>query len=391
MMAIFIDFALEEAIFYPDLAYLLDRRRQTGSIGGSAFPRRVMTKIGSDDRANADQRRSALMLAAQAGDGAAYRMLLRECIPIIKAIARRRGLLADRIDDVVQDVLLTIHRVRQTYDPKRSFTAWLAVIAERRAIDLIRRTRRQAQREVYAPLAFESHADVVEDPSRNIAFADASGRVAHAVETLPARQREAVQYLVVEERSLADTAAMTRRSKGSLKVNLHRALRALRGRIESGGKTMETLSNNDSPHERLIQHLATDLAPVHRLYSPSVRALGWLVVVATTAIVLATYADLPAIGRRLAAAPDMWLAVVGSVATAVLAAFAAFRLCLPDTRARLGSSSAACGTFVGRSQWVRLSADVVCTRNPRSRSERGPRLPSFYRRTSQCPCRPCSL
>ena len=93
---------------------------------------------------------------------------------------------------------------------------------------------------------------------------------------------------------------------------------------------MEKLSNNNSPHERLIQHLATDLAPVRRLHSPSRRALGWLAMVAATAILLGIFADLPAIGHRLAAAPDMWLAVVGSVATAVLAGFAAFQLSMPD-------------------------------------------------------------
>jgi RNA polymerase sigma-70 factor (ECF subfamily) len=37
---------------------------------------------------------------------------------------------------------------------------------------------------------------------------------------------------VLEERSLADAAALTQRTKGSLKVNLHRALKALRGRME---------------------------------------------------------------------------------------------------------------------------------------------------------------
>jgi RNA polymerase sigma-70 factor (ECF subfamily) len=47
---------------------------------------------------------------------------------------------------------------------------------------------------------------------------------------LPIRQREAVQYLVLEEHSLADTSELTRRSKVSLKVNLHRALKALRAR-----------------------------------------------------------------------------------------------------------------------------------------------------------------
>jgi RNA polymerase sigma-70 factor (ECF subfamily) len=182
--------------------------------------------------AGVDRRRSALMAAAQAGDGVAYKALLRDCIPVIKSIARRRGVVADRIDDVVQDVLLTIHRARQTYDPSRSFTAWLSVIADRRAIDLLRRTRRQDVREVHAPLAFESHADQAADPAQELAHADATGTVARALASLPARQREAVQHLVLEERSLTDAAALTRRTKGSLKVNLHRALKALRGRMK---------------------------------------------------------------------------------------------------------------------------------------------------------------
>ena len=58
----------------------------------------------------------------------------------------------DYVEDVVQDVLLTIHRARRTYNPNRSFTAWLRTIAERRAIDLLRRIGRQQAREVSSPL-----------------------------------------------------------------------------------------------------------------------------------------------------------------------------------------------------------------------------------------------
>jgi RNA polymerase sigma-70 factor (ECF subfamily) len=182
----------------------------------------------------ADAQRSAWMAAAQAGDSTAYQQLLRDCIPIIKNIARRRGVPADRLDDVVQEVLLTIHGARQTYDPRRSFTAWMSVIAERRAIDLTRRTQRQHAREVHAPVEFESHADDAADPGQGIDRADASGTVTRALEGLPVRQREAVQHLLLEERSLDEAAALTRRSKGSLKVNLHRALKALRGRMQPG-------------------------------------------------------------------------------------------------------------------------------------------------------------
>src|ERR1035437_2614454 len=95
---------------------------------------------------------------------------------------------------------------------------------------------------------------------------------------------------------------------------------------------MNTSSNNGSVHERLIRDLATDLAPVRRLRPPSVRALAWLAVVVATAIVLSMIADLSALGHRLIAAPDMWLAVTGSALTAILAAIAAFQLSLPDAR-----------------------------------------------------------
>jgi RNA polymerase sigma factor (sigma-70 family) len=182
-----------------------------------------MNAIHTQD-AGADLRRSTWMEAAQAGDGVAYQALLRDCIPVIRSVARRRGVALDYVDDVVQDVLLTIHRARQTYDPSRSFTAWLSVIADRRAIDLLRRIRRHDLREVYAPLALEGHADQVADPG-GLIQADTTKTFTRAIASLPERQREAVQHLVLEERSLGDTATLTRRTTGSLKVNLHRARR----------------------------------------------------------------------------------------------------------------------------------------------------------------------
>ena len=228
-----IDICLCNDIFCVDSGSLLRRRPQGSSVFSFKITRQAMTKSVPDKSvAEVDQRWSALMIAAQAGDGTAYEELLRRCVPFIKNVARGRRIASDRIDDVVQDVLLTIHRARHTYDPGRSFTAWLRVITNRRAIDLIRRTRRQELREVHAPLAFESCADETADPARRIAQGDQTAIVSRAIQALPTRQREAVQYLVLEEYSLSDTAVLTGRSKVSLKVNLHRALKALRGRME---------------------------------------------------------------------------------------------------------------------------------------------------------------
>jgi len=225
------DLSLRPDLFCVAPASLAGHR--ASSVFKAEITARIMAKSILDQAvADIDQHWSALMTAAQAGDSAAYEELLRQCVPFIKNVARRRNVAGDRTDDVVQDVLLTIHRARHTYDPSRSFTAWLRVITARRAIDLVRRTLRQERREVHAPLAFENHADETADPARGIAHADEATAVSRVLEALPKKQREAVQYLVLEEHSLTDTAALTRRSKVSLKVNLHRALKALRGTLE---------------------------------------------------------------------------------------------------------------------------------------------------------------
>jgi RNA polymerase sigma factor (sigma-70 family) len=194
---------------------------------------RWMSEAEPQLRSADDLRRSAEMAAAQAGDRVAYEALLRDCVPLIKAVALRRGVTGDYVEDVVQDVLLTVHRARQTYDPNRSFTAWLRTIANRRAVDLLRRVGRQHAREVHAPLDFESFADERAGPAD--AGAAAGGLVNEALAHLPERQREAVRLLVLEEQSLSEAAVATRRSKGALKVNLHRALKALRGRFGGEG------------------------------------------------------------------------------------------------------------------------------------------------------------
>src|ERR1044071_337158 len=76
-------------------------------------------------RADTDRHWSQLMAKAQGGDRLAYDRLLREIVPYIRALAARQHRQADRIDEVVQDVLLTLHRVRHTYDPARPFRYWL--------------------------------------------------------------------------------------------------------------------------------------------------------------------------------------------------------------------------------------------------------------------------
>jgi hypothetical protein len=86
--------------------------------------------------------------------------------------------------------------------------------------------------------------------------------------------------------------------------------------------------SDNGAHERLIATLATGLEPVRPL-SPVRRALGWLLVVLVLAGALAHFSDLHGMMARLEAAPDMWLAALGSTLTAVLAIIATFMTSVP--------------------------------------------------------------
>ena len=177
--------------------------------------------------------RSHSAASAQAGDRAAYERLLRECIPVIHRVARRQGVQPSAIDDVVQEVLLTVHRARQTYDPARPFVAWLSTIAKRRAIDVLRRSSRHSRREIHAPVAYESYSVSYSNPAGGREHDDRTKVLNDAVAGLSSGQRQAVEHLALKEQSLAEASAATGRTEGALRVNLHRALKSLQARLIS--------------------------------------------------------------------------------------------------------------------------------------------------------------
>jgi RNA polymerase sigma-70 factor (ECF subfamily) len=175
-----------------------------------------------------------LMSAAQDGDKSAYRRVLAASVPLIRRTARRSGVPPSSVDDVVQEVLLSIHRMLATFDPSRSYGAWLGAIARRRCIDLLRSHGRRNLREIHEPDAYENHPDDL-DIEAGADRAREQERLGAAIRTLPEGQREAVQVLALSGRSLEEGAELTGRSKTALKVNFHRAIQGLRSRLAGTG------------------------------------------------------------------------------------------------------------------------------------------------------------
>jgi RNA polymerase sigma factor (sigma-70 family) len=171
---------------------------------------------------------TAWMRAAQEGDRAAYDRLLKTLATGLRpAIRRRRPFLqpAD-VEDIVQDILLSLHSVRSSYDPGRPFMPWLMAIVRNRMADAARRYARRAENEVdggefpetFSPVETkDTHGDLIDEEA-----------MALAIDALPAGQKTAIELLKVRGLSLREASTATGLSIAALKVAVHRAVHSLR-------------------------------------------------------------------------------------------------------------------------------------------------------------------
>jgi RNA polymerase sigma factor (sigma-70 family) len=204
----------------------------TSNIGALLYPAHLAASPARRNEGK-DHELCALMQRAQDGDRLAYASLLKEVVSIVKRVLQSRiGFLslADR-EDIVQDILLSLHAARATYDPERPFTPWLMTIIHNRTVDHARRYSRRSTNEVLVDELPVNISDGKPDHSGS-AYGD-SDALRQAVKGLPKGQRIAIELLKLREMSLKEAAQVSGMSIGALKVSVHRAIKSLRSSLNA--------------------------------------------------------------------------------------------------------------------------------------------------------------
>lgn len=160
------------------------------------------------------------MARAQAGDRAAYNQLLKAMVPAIRALVCKKIRDEGLVEDVIQETLLAIHRVRHTYDPQRPILPWVAAIASARAIDALRHRGRRQE--------VQDEEELQRQPASSAESSADTDILSGYLDNLPLRQREIVESVHLREQSLAQAAAETNQSLSAVKSLLHRAMVNLR-------------------------------------------------------------------------------------------------------------------------------------------------------------------
>ncbi len=165
----------------------------------------------------------SLMRRAQDGEAAAYADLLAGALKPIRAFLQRHYPGIRDAEDVVQESLITLHKIRHTYEPARPFIPWLFAIVRHRALDHLRKHGRIQSREVQEELLLnQAAAPVVDDLGESVEEAE------HLLSVLSEKERSVIHLMKIENNTVKDVAERLGLSESNVKVIASRGYEKLR-------------------------------------------------------------------------------------------------------------------------------------------------------------------
>lgn len=170
---------------------------------------------------------------AQNGDEKAYAAFLTETSIILRAyISRKIYQISDR-EDLIQEILLSIHKARHTYDCNRPVKPWIMAIATYRINDYLRAYYKKRENEI---IDYDSIANFFD---QNVTDSIISNELINTVNALPEKQRKIVHMMKIEGYSVKEVASAMNMSESAIKVSAHRAYKLLRKKLEKLDWTTE--------------------------------------------------------------------------------------------------------------------------------------------------------
>ena len=168
-----------------------------------------------------------LMQCALSGDQRAYAALLLATTRLLRPFLSKRLNAGCDVDDVLQEILISIHKARHTYDGKRPYKPWVYAIAKFRLHDYLR--AHYADHLRHAEDLSEIEHDLAETVTETtLSYESISGEVMR----LPTKQATILQLMHQEGYTAKEVAEKIGMKESAVKVAAHRAYKILRKKLE---------------------------------------------------------------------------------------------------------------------------------------------------------------
>src|SRR4051794_4353222 len=199
---------------------------------GAMAPTRGRTLAVTEPRNRKADPASALLDAAMdryaRGDDAAFEQVYDGLAPRLQSFLLRYTHDRARVEDVVQQTMLQIHRARGRFTLGGQVVPWAFAIARRLLID----QHRRGGREVLSPTGDDSLTQLlaaVDAPADDVAIAkEVATKLAAELARLPENQRVAFELIKQDGLSVAEAAQVLGTTVAAVKLRAHRAYEAMR-------------------------------------------------------------------------------------------------------------------------------------------------------------------
>ena len=169
----------------------------------------------------------SLMRLALAGDQRAYADLLRKTVQFVRPFLAKHVSLAGDVDDLMQEILISIHKARHTYDGNRPYMPWAYAIAKFRLHDYLRTHYADRLRHAVDLTDVENYlAEPVTES--DISYESISGEI----RKLPPKQAAILELLHRDGYTAKEAAERIGMKESAVKVAAHRAYKVLRKMLE---------------------------------------------------------------------------------------------------------------------------------------------------------------
>jgi RNA polymerase sigma-70 factor (ECF subfamily) len=185
-----------------------------------------------------DRSDEQLMIAYQSGDHQAFQILYLRHSQKVYSFLRKRLIRSEEVDEVFQQVFTKLHQARRTYNPTYAFLQWLYVISKTALLDFWSKQNRilevlhKEASEVQETIDSRTEDTNQEFPILEPGFATLSG--------LPAEQRKAVEWRVLDELSYQEIATLLNCSQANVRQLVSRAIKKIRNSIGNASSRQST-------------------------------------------------------------------------------------------------------------------------------------------------------
>ena len=170
---------------------------------------------------------AALMQRSLNGDTQAYAALLKETARLLRPYLSKRIYASTEVDDVLQEILISIHKARHTYDGVRPYKPWMYAIAKYRLQDHL---RAHYADQLHDAEDLSELEEILPDDVTETGFSYES--ISGEVEKLPEKQATILRLMHQEGYTSKEVAEKMGMNESAVKVSAHRAYKILRERLE---------------------------------------------------------------------------------------------------------------------------------------------------------------